>query len=391
MPRPPRATRFILIAVLLAAGWLAARAVVGPERTGADAGADNENGAADSVPHARPAKTLPDSVSAPAIVAADDLETRFLLAAAQADLSSMAVPFAAVTQADSPLVRELSTGFEARFINRSEPLSPATGQAFIDGLVAIFRRYWTEALVNPGDAPRAAARLDSALTALLASHDAGQGAAPRDPADAYARVRATVRNAGYGISLSSGAPLHDLVVWKDETRKHYRVDLTDSTETVEVVFVDGLVSQGWRHFASMGLNATSGWTSGDVLYCVRWSYDPATEPFRVSYLKHEARHFADFRRYPELDDTTMEYRAKLTELAYANRTASRLLQRFTSERSAAGASAHARANDRVAQDMYREVFGQSLPEHLDAWSVVGPERINPAARRLLQRSTALLP
>ena len=54
----------------------------------------------------------------------------------------------------------------------------------------------------------------------------------------------------------------------------------------------------------------------DTLYCVEWAYAPDTENFEVSYLKHEAQHLADFQRFPGLPSAELEYRAKLTELAF---------------------------------------------------------------------------
>ncbi len=309
-------------------------------------------------------------------------ETPFLKAAGQADLSGMPAYFAGAAVAASPMLRELEQGFQARFVSRSEPLSPATDIAFIDEAVASFREFWSEALMNPADAANARQRLMASLQLLT-----GESGSTNALFDAVSRM---VENHGYGISISPAPPLDELLVWGAEAREFHRVELTDSTETVEVVFVDNLVSAGWRHFASLGLNATSGWTTGDVLYCVRFSYDPGGEPFRVSYLKHETRHFADFRRFPGLDETTMEYRAKLTELAFANLTAPILLRRFALERDAKGTSAHLRANDRVSQDLYREVYGRPMPEDLTAWPADGVSRARFAARTLLDRNTTRL-
>jgi hypothetical protein len=318
-------------------------------------------------------------------------ETAFLLAAGQADLAAMPALFATIDAQQDPVLGELRAGFNARFTQRSERLSPATGNGFIDRLVAAFRHYWTDALLDPAAAPAAAARLEQRIAALLQI----TGHATDPAADPLVQAEQAGARAGYGVLTSRTPPLYDLFVWSAEQRAFYRVDLTDGTETVEVVFIDGLISQGWRHFASLGLNATSGWTGGDVLYCVRWAYDTSSERFRVSYLKHEARHVADFRRYPGLDETVLEYRAKLSELAYAGSSAGMLLQRFAADRSAQGTSVHARANDRVVRDIHQEIFGRPLPgqldrSQLDAWNRLGWERINPAARRLLERNTQAL-
>lgn len=313
-------------------------------------------------------------------------EALFLRAANEADLRQMPAYFANVADEPGLLLDELRVGFDARFVRRTEPFSPATGHALVDAVVEAFRQYWSRALLDPMESADAGAELEKRLTGLVTDNAA---VAPTSPGP-FARAAAAIETAGYGVSISDTPPLHDLVLWSEEETAYYRVDLTDGTETVKVIFIDGLISQGWRHFATLGLNATSGWTGGDALYCVRWGYDTASERFRVSYLKHEARHFADFRRYPGLDEASMEYRAKLTELAYAGSSAADLLRRFATERNAQGSGAHGRANDRVVRDMYRQIFDRPMPEHLDAWSLLGADRINPAARYLLERNTAEL-
>src|SRR4029077_9164441 len=66
---------------------------------------------------------------------------------------------------------------------------------------------------------------------------------------------------------------------------------------------------------------TDGWATAMTLYAVRSAYDIESESFRVSYLAHEAQHFADYGRFPKLARPEREYRAKLTELAEAQATA----------------------------------------------------------------------
>lgn len=317
-------------------------------------------------------------------------ESPLLMAAARGDLTRMPVFFASLPAQTTPLLQQLRSDFDARFVRRSEALSPQTGEPTVDAVVVAFRRYWIDALTDPGRTPAAERRLEDDLAALLQSA-AGAAPADRTPANTvFDSAADTLRRRGYGVSVTTQAPIHDLVVWKDERRTHYRVDLTDGAETVEVVFIDGLVSAGWRNFASLGLTATTGWTRGGALYCVGWAYDTQSQNFRVSYLKHEARHFADFRRFPGLDEATMEYRAKLTELVYSGLSAGTLLRRFFAERSADGDSAHARANDRVARAVYMELHGRPMPQRLDPETLAHADRIDAAARRLLERNTQAL-
>ncbi len=50
----------------------------------------------------------------------------------------------------------------------------------------------------------------------------------------------------------------------------------------------------------------------------------------------------------------------------------------------------ARANQRVVEDIYREIFHGDLPQYLNLWPSVRPQQVNPAARTLLQRHTNAL-
>ncbi len=109
----------------------------------------------------------------------------------------------------------------------------------------------------------------------------------------------------------------------------------------------------------------------------------------------------DFREFPGLSETEMEYRAKLTELAFAGKQVSRMLRQFANSAEADSPSAHAAANYRVSHEIYREIFQQDMPAHLDGpgqlldrfpvspspWALLGPARVAPAAVLLLQRNT----
>ena len=118
-----------------------------------------------------------------------------------------------------------------------------------------------------------------------------------------------------------------------------------------------------------------------------WAYDEGTENFSVSYLKHEARHLLDLERFPEMDSTELEYRAKLTELAFANRTLKRVLEDFTAKAEENADSPHAMANWRVVRDIHWSLYGEELPAGFTGWGVVNVGSVNRAARSLLKANT----
>ena len=118
-----------------------------------------------------------------------------------------------------------------------------------------------------------------------------------------------------------------------------------------------------------------------------WAYDTASENFEVSYLKHEARHLLDLERYPQMDSVELEYRAKLTELAFADHTARRILQDFAEKSAQNPTSPHAMANWRVIHDTYWALFREEMAEGFDDWAQLNAGDINRVARELLASKT----
>jgi hypothetical protein len=185
-------------------------------------------------------------------------------------------------------------------------------------------------------------------------------------------------------------PLRDLFLWRKQEIRNYPVSLTDQTRTVRVIFMDDFQSLGWKYYASLGLASTTGWVENGELYCVDWAYDRSSERFKVSYLKHEARHLADYERFPGLDAVELEYRAKLTELAFAHQSAIRLLEDFINKSADNPHSPHAMANFRLTRDLQLELFGKAGPPTRFPWKQISTGRLNAAARLLLDKNTIQL-
>jgi hypothetical protein len=286
---------------------------------------------------------------------------------------------------------ELLTRFRQRFVELSEPSSPGSGSALVDRVVSAYRSYWRQALMKDagaGSKSNAERQLQIALAAALSQNQYGVTASSSDTV--YAALTPALRRQGFHALVSSAPPLQDLFVWRDQETREYEVGLTDQRRTVRVAFLSDFSSLGWKDYAALGLATTTGWVDGDTLYCVAWAYSPGTEQFEVSYLKHETRHLADFERFPGLSSEELEYRAKLTELAFAAQTARRLLEDFSAKGAPNPASPHAAANYRVVRDVYQGLFGTVYPDGDGVWMTVSAAKVNRVARRLLERHTASL-
>ena len=311
---------------------------------------------------------------------------RYIALAIQGDLKPALPLLAQVDSSSSASDQELAAKFRQRFVERSESPSAVSGNAFVDKVVAIYRDYWAGALLQTADRAANGLSLEKKLLESLRI----QGSRPFQPTieeDTSEQLRQAVEAQGFYVLVESAPPLQDLLIWQKQRQMQFEVELTDQVSSVNVVFISDFYSLGWKHYAALGLASTTGWVDQGTLYCVEWVYAEGTETFEVSYLKHESRHLADLERFPGLSAADLEYRAKLTELAFATRTQRRLLDDFTVKGAANPESPHAQANHRVTHDLWRELYGSPFPGGAEAWMTVSRDKVNRAARRLLVRDT----
>lgn len=276
--------------------------------------------------------------------------------------------------------------FRARFSQNTEQFAASSDSPLANFAIEIYRNYWRATLTHSLTPDEAERKLQSELQRLLRNEFSGF----HPDEDVFAQLQQALTEQKLGSSLAQTPPWRDLYIWTQHENRRYEVELTDGEESVDVTLIGQTLVQGWQHFASLDLNTTSGWATASGLFCLCWSYDLNSEAFRVHWLKHETRHLVDFREFPGLSETEMEYRAKLTELAFAGSQVSGLLRQFANSGVADSLSAHAAANYQVSHMIYREIFQQDRPEYLDPWTLLGPDRVAPAATRLLQRDTERL-
>ena len=319
----------------------------------------------------------------------DTVAKQYIAQALQGDLSEAGALFNDLTKNNgSSLDLALAEQFRHRFIAQDEDDFPESGNPFMDQLLTIYRDYWTQSLLGEMDAEEGTEWLENSLNNYLIKHN--YIASLENHNDILSKLESVIHQEGFYAERSLAPPWQDLILWKTQQIKSYDIELTEKVQTVDVVFMDDFLSIGWSDFATLGMTSTGGWAAADALYCVSWAWNQDSENFQVSYLKHEGRHFADFDLFPNLRAIDLEYRAKLTELAYASSTLPRLLTKFTANGSANPESPHAFANYRVIRDLYQVIFKRAMPETGNPWEWVRADRVNPAARSLLDTHTKLL-
>ena len=96
------------------------------------------------------------------------------------------------------------------------------------------------------------------------------------------------------------------------------MELPSGIEPYTVIMMDGFISCSWLDFISFGNTGASGWTDENgILCCVKSKYEKLdADSFNLAFLKHEAQHSYDIRKYKNISSKDLEYRAKLVELIY---------------------------------------------------------------------------
>jgi hypothetical protein len=315
--------------------------------------------------------------------AGSQLHRRYISHALQGQLSPLV---GELTNADSNLSEEdsrLIEQFLARFGPDGQVEEPETDLPLVRDIVVTYREYWSDVLLHEYTKEECEGMITARVRRVLEEH----GILCADTVSPLQKVVEEFEKRGYQALTGVTLPHFDLLAWGSNEAVDYKIQLTDDTMTVRVYFMRDFVSYGWSHYATFGVAYPGGWAGDNALYCMSKDYDRSGEKFVISYLKHEGRHFADYMRFPKLQQTDLEYRAKLTELAFADSTLYTLIERFSTNAARNGEAPHSLANHELISRLSRAIFDQDFVEDPDRWRSVDISRIHQEACRLLALST----
>jgi hypothetical protein len=282
--------------------------------------------------------------------------------------------------------------FDARFRDKTENPDYRTSDTALVSVIKIYHRYWDKILLQQESVEQADAQLQQSVgnylwSAFYQNTTMSHDSVVKNFTD---HLEKTFVAKGFGMACGKTGTLYDLLIWAKETPVHYDVELPETKVDVKIVFMDNIVSMGWEEYATFGVYFPGGWATTEQLNCVRSTYDLESESFKVTYLKHEGQHFADYKNYPSLSGADLEYRAKLVELCYADQLLLPLIRFFTLNTNTDRNNAHAFANLCVMRDLTKAVFNQEKVDDLTAWKKVEPKKIHRAARQLLKQNSTQL-
>lgn len=212
-------------------------------------------------------------------------------------------------------------------------------------------------------------------------------------------LSAEFRRKGYSFLGGKTGPYYGPYIWKRTEKCLFNVELSDRHIGVNGFFLYNFLLCSWMHFQTYGKSGTGGWLKRDDkdwedgLYCVAGAYDlehlEDDLTFQVSLLKHEARHFADRSDFPDLSDTDLEYRAKLTEMIYFPEMKFRF-ESIIQEAEPVKADPHRHASYLILLALSKRIFNRSLVKEETAWQSVPYKEIQKEALELLKAHTERL-
>lgn len=239
----------------------------------------------------------------------------------------------------SELEKGIAEKYRSRFSSSYAQDSPKT---YVQRIIEVFHNYWHKGLLKQFEQEEGLKWVFTKLTPLAEERGFKPGEFSEDEFERMAKFfMDELKKDGYYSNIGGVKPFLNIMVWKREYEKTYNVDLGVTSQEVKVLFMDDFLELGWGAYATFDIMYVGGWAKKDKLFCVKPAYDIESEKFQVSYLGHEARHFADYKLFPKLEQIDLEYRAKLTEVLLADETFSEVMDKFIHEQKADKKNPHA--------------------------------------------------
>ena len=289
---------------------------------------------------------------------------------------------------------QFKTNFENRFKFKDDQSDfLETRKSKIDQLLKIYRDYWRFSFLNKEK------KNDTLIMKNISDFlkknfpSAEKLTLNEDSINVYQKKY--IASLGYhttGFGKTGG--LYDLLVWKTEKDTIYKLNYDGKETPVKVYFMDDFITLGWSEYATLGRYYPAGWATKEALFCVKKSYDLKSETFRVSYIGHEGRHFADYKLFPNLKgvgSADLEYRGKLTELSlYSPDGLYKRIQFFINNGNYDSENGHSIAAFCVIRDLSRVLFHNDYEKDLEKWKAIPSKKINEAAAKILEENTKSL-
>lgn len=289
---------------------------------------------------------------------------------------------------------KFKTDFENRFKfeeDKSDFLE--TRKSKIDPLLKIYRDYWRVSFINKEK--KNDTLIMRNVSNFLKNNFPVAKNLPLNEDSINVYQKKYISSLGYHTTgFGKTGSLYDLLVWKTEKDTVYQVNYDGKETAIKIYFMDDFITLGWGEYATLGRYYPAGWATQEALFCVKKAYDLKSETFRVSYIGHEGRHFADYKIFPKLKgvgSADLEYRAKLTELSlYSKEGLYKRIQFFINNGNYNSENGHSIASYCVIRDLSKLLFNTEFEKNIDTWKTIPADKINKAAAKILAENTKSL-
>lgn len=283
--------------------------------------------------------------------------------------------------------------FQKRFCTQEEKTKKISSNHHINKITEIYRDYWKGVSMNK----EMAVEFDSILFKDLSQYIILNKLS--DSTDIYvgenpiaSTLQLIERESFYSTSFYLNE-MYGLKIWDKQSEKNYHIELPHDTLDISVLFIKNYVLRGMADYFTIRSIQDGGWASSNVntLFCNKGAYWLKSEKFNVSYLKHEANHFVDMNKYPELSGADLEYRSKLIELMYLDKKIFSTISFFIQGASIKNRNnSHAYANYYVIHELSKLIFNVEFESDLSKWKTISKEEINKNAEALYEKNNEVL-
>lgn len=290
--------------------------------------------------------------------------------------------------------QKLKKKYYRRFLDDTEKTKTLSKNKVVNDVCNFYQDYWKIKLLNTP------LNCDSILYDKL-SHYLVDNKLTEIPFDSLSKtikddseLTKVLEKEGFYCNFLLLNGIQDLVIWDKQSQSEYAVDLPESKLVVKVIFIDHYVLRGAFNYASFGSYQIGGWVSNadSSLFCNKGAYKVRSENFKYSYLQHEAIHFVDIEKYPNLEPADLEYRAKLIEFIYCTeKTIYKMLDQYIlSASNETRDNSHPYANYHLICQLSKKLFNVDFEGDISKWKMVTPEEINHASFEIFQSGSELL-
>jgi hypothetical protein len=221
----------------------------------------------------------------------------------------------------------------------------------VDKVLGIFEEYWRNVMLSDNESEYIERNL---IQKIRNSFNECVDAIDDD--SVFSRLSELLESKGYYSLFGRVIPFSDVLIWKRQQNGKRQIKLIDSSVEINLNMNFDFISLGWSGFSTLNLLYTGGWATNGTINAVMPAWKGINEEyFNIRLIAHEAQHCSDYLNFPNMEPMDLEYRAKLTEIYYANKIKPDLIRIYKTEANNNVSSPHAKANYKLFEQLGKSI------------------------------------